>query len=323
MGAFFSSIRTGVSSAASSVGTSGGSSISAFVISVILLMFGGLVAGNVIPIDESIKGSVSVALIIVGGIVLVVSITLGYSKTAGVPVIAPSTDTAVDSFFRLFPPVTGSISNGFRILYYFLPYILFTLGFFIDIVTAKVQFLPAGITALLTCVANYIASSSIYGFTTDRDMCGIPGLSALGSRLLPQSALFNLTALAHMASYITIKQGFFGVNKIAPAWGLFGAVAILQGLVMSSTGCFESTGIGIFKIIMSAGIAAGLGYAGAYVTSKNISDPGSQGVVLPATPGTPGTPPLDAGTCSAPNDQDQFVCEAYKNGQLVTSTIVG
>jgi hypothetical protein len=27
------------------------------------------------------------------------------------------------------------------------------------------------------------------------------------------------------------------------------------------------------------------------------------------------------GTCSAPNDDDQLVCEAYRNGELVTTSI--
>jgi hypothetical protein len=29
-----------------------------------------------------------------------------------------------------------------------------------------------------------------------------------------------------------------------------------------------------------------------------------------------------SGKCVPPNDEDQFVCEAYRDGQLVTSTIV-
>jgi hypothetical protein len=300
-----------------------------WVISPVLFLIGGLILGDVISVDQSAKGGAVAGLFIGGTLLLILGITSRGVVSTG--------ETLGSRFSSFFPPITGSITNGFRILYYFLPYILFALGFFIDIIAAKVQYIPAGITAFITCLINYLSSRTWYGITVDRDMCGIPGLSSMSSQLLPQSALFNLTVLSHMAMYITLKQGFFGINKIAPIWGLFGAVGILQGIVLFSTGCFESVPIGFLKIAMSAGVAALAGYIGAYVTTKYVTDDvasGSSGRPLlgpggiqrcpdGSTPGPTGKcPGPSAETCSAVGD-DQFVCEAYKNGQLVTSTIVG
>jgi hypothetical protein len=68
-------------------------------------------------------------------------------------------------------------------------------------------------------------------------------------------------------------------------------------------------------------------------TAVGGGSPSSSGAPPNVSPGdTPnvgpgGTGPLGSrrspgvGTCSAPNDQDQFVCEAYRNGKLVTTTI--
>jgi hypothetical protein len=47
--------------------------------------------------------------------------------------------------------------------------------------------------------------------------------------------------------------------------------------------------------------------------------PGSIGPSTSMYGGTQNTPGV--GTCAPPNDQDQFVCEAYKNGQLISSTL--
>jgi hypothetical protein len=293
----------------------GSTSLFSLIGSALLFVVGGLILGDVISVDQSAKSGAVAGLFIGASLLLVLG---GTSRGA---VSTPGEEGVASRFFRFFPPITGSLTNGFRILYYFLPYALFIAGALIDITTTRIQFFPAGITGFVAVLVNYLASTFIKGPVTDRDMCGIPGLSALGSDIMPQSAVFNLTTLSYIASYITIKQGIFGVNKIWPAWGVYAAVALINSLVIGMSGCYPDGMAFAQKIIAALVYSTGAGAIGAWVASERLpssSDPGSassSGSSIPVAPG--------AGTCSAPNDQDQFVCEAYKNGQLVTSTIVG
>lgn len=290
----------------------GGTSLFSLIGSALLFLVGGLIAGDVISVDPSAKSG-SVAGLFIGA-----SLLLILSGTSRGVVPTPGGEGVGSRFFRFFPPITGSITNGFRIMYYFLPYALFVAGALIDITTTRLQFFPAGLTGFVAVLLNYLISMAFTGPVTDRDMCGIPGLSALGSSFAPQSMVFNLSTLSHIATYISLKQGIFGVNKIWPAWVAYVAVAILNSIVLLFTDCFTDNIDAAKKIILALVFGTGAGAIGGWVASERSDSSSSS-----SEPGSPGTPPPDAGTCSAPNDQDQFVCEAYKNGQLVTSTIVG
>jgi hypothetical protein len=57
--------------------------------------------------------------------------------------------------------------------------------------------------------------------------------------------------------------------------------------------------------------------AGVGISSEAKQSLASGGPAMAPTSGTAG-----AGKCSPTDSDDQFVCEAYKNGELVTSTIV-
>lgn len=320
MGAQFSSAGSAIASGASAAGSAvgqgaswfGGTSIVSIIGSVLLFVAGGLILGDVISVDQSAKSGAVAGLFIGASLLLV----LGATSRGAVP--TPGEEGLGSRFFRAFPPITGSLTNGFRIMYYFLPYALFIAGALIDITTTRLQFFPAGLTGFVAVILNYLIGMLLTGPVTDRDMCGIPGLSAIGSSFAPQSMVFNLSTLSYIATYISLKQGVFGVNKIWPAWVAYVAVAVLNSSVLYATGCFNDGTDALKKIGLGLVFGTGAGALGGWVASERLSSSSSS-----SDSGTPGTPPPDAGTCSAPNDQDQFVCEAYKNGQLVTSTIVG
>ncbi len=64
----------------------------------------------------------------------------------------------------------------------------------------------------------------------------------------------------------------------------------------------------------------GFSYLQGDTAGVGISSEAKQNLGGPAMAPTSGTP--GAGKCSSTDSDDQFVCEAYKNGELVTSTIV-
>lgn len=98
--------------------------------------------------------------------------------------------------------------------------------------------------------------------------------------------------------------------------------------VMSSIGFGISIAIGIVFGLVVFGIVAGTTPESLpYVAGKENFTP----VVLNGGLGTPPPPsvvkddassaPSNVKTCDKPDDKDDFVCDLYKNGQLVTTTV--
>lgn len=100
-------------------------------------------------------------------------------------------------------PRTLAIVTGGKTLYYFIPYSLFLFGIIYDAINGKFKYFLAGFIGLIAIFLNYLASSALYAneifLQKDIDICGIPGMSTLWSRLSPQNILFSSTVL----SYIT------------------------------------------------------------------------------------------------------------------------
>jgi hypothetical protein len=239
-----------------------------------------------------------------------------------------------------------NLLNWFRILYYFLPYGLFLFGIIYDGLIRKIKFFPAGFIGLINVYLNSLLST-IFGKTTiDADICGIPGMSGWGSSLAPQNILFSTTVLSYIASYITASQSDSAYS--GAAWGSVGIVFLIQVYAYYQNKCYTSKlttvsgvstsgWIGDFAgsitpliYALSGGLLVGGGFgvlfqkyvtgdtAGVGLSSeqKQVLTSG-KGPAMAPTSSTPG-----AGKCSSTDSDDQFVCEAYKNGELVTSTIV-
>lgn len=238
------------------------------------------------------------------------------------------------------------IVNWFKVLYYFLPYSLFLFGIIYDGLVRKIKFFPAGFVGLLAVSLSWIISRGVYGAPViDTDICGLPGMSEYGSNLAPQNILFTSTVMSYIASYISATQSDSAYS--GAAWGGVGIVFIIQLIGYYLNKCYESkivSGVGGVKvnnwIVQFAsfvppviGLVLGMligGLSGyGFSTLKGdtsgigISSEAKQSMVggsSPANAPTSGTPGV--GKCSSTDSDDQFVCEAYKNGELVTSTIV-
>jgi hypothetical protein len=249
-----------------------------------------------------------------------------------------------------------------NILVLYIPISLMIAGFIPDIVTQEFNYSVVSITGIIGAILNRIASTLVMSFLTGppeklraavatlpSDIgtlnkginplvakyhaafsgCTVPGFEFLESTLAPQS----LVMLTSMYFFLLIV---FIHDEHASIVGLSSAFVILFALQMVSSirnGCFNSeffvfgpgwlsvAGI-LGSLLVISAISAGFGY----LIKKSI--PSSTG----GTTNTYTLSPNGRGKMSSVNsiptkdvgvsDQDQFVCDAYKNGELVTSTVV-
>jgi hypothetical protein len=184
--------------------------------------------------------------------------------------------------------------------------------------------------------------------------CSLPGFEWLENTVAPQGIVMSMTILW----YLMIELWDTGSGGQSAALGVTTAIVfIVQWLVLAKNGCLDqytykmySPLIALVMAITFAGTSYGIQKA--FGTSSPGGTPAEP--VPSGTPGTfvcpPGTGISPDGTKCLPlpgfggggeqkkqtivvgganqqsqpvNDQDQFVCEAYKDGELVTSTIVG
>jgi hypothetical protein len=238
-------------------------------------------------------------------------------------------------------PLAGSIFdlsfiNWFNVLYYFLPYGLFLFGVIYDGLIRKIKFFPAGFIGLAAVYLNNILSKLLGGDGIDTDICGIPGMSNAGSNIAPQNILFATTVLSYIASYISVNEPI-GSSYAGTAWGGVGIAFVIGAIKYYSNSCYGdgSKWKGAFMshvtpllYALIGGILAGGGSgaliakyvgnsSGIGIDSEQKQTLGGKGPAMAPTTDAPG-----AGKCSPTDSDDQFVCEAYKNGELVTSTIV-
>jgi hypothetical protein len=185
--------------------------------------------------------------------------------------------------------------------------------------------------------------------------CSLPGFEWLENTTAPQGIIMSMTVLW----YLMIELWDTGSSGQTVALGVTTAITfIIQWLVLSRNGCLNSYRFTVYSPLIALVMAitfAGTSYGIQKLILKNM---GSGGIpVSPVPSGTPGTFVCPPGTvlsangeqCVTPlgpggtqktptqsiinvgggdtqsqpvDDNDQFVCEAYKDGELVTSTIV-
>ena len=180
--------------------------------------------------------------------------------------------------------------------------------------------------------------------------CSLPGFEWLENTIAPQGIVMSMTILW----YLMIELWDTGSGGQSAALGVTTAIVfIVQWLVLLKNGCLNQYTYTVYSPLIALVMAmtfAGTSY-GIQKAARGSSFGGPPAEPVPSgTPGTfvcpPGTGTSPDGTQCLPlvgpggkqgahivvgganqqsqpvNDQDQFVCEAYKDGELVTSTIV-
>lgn len=268
-------------------------------------------------------GASAVTLLIAGGIYYGTRVPFTYES-------GPRTSGFLDSF---------SLVNWFKVLYYFLPYGLFLFGVIYDGLVRRIKFFPAGFVGLAIMAITRMITGATTGGITDKDICGVPGMSGWGSDIAPQNIVFTTTVLSYLASYISASQSDSSYS--GSAWAGVFSVWILQAYRFYKDDCnlshrwwftggdatwskFVPSFIGLLLGMLVGGLS-GYGFSNLQGDSAGVGISSEAKQSLGKTGGPAMAPTSDtagAGKCSPTGDDDQFVCEAYKNGELVTSTIV-
>lgn len=249
-----------------------------------------------------------------------------------------------------------------NILVLYIPLSILLAGFIPDIVSQQFKYSVVSISGLIAVFLNRVLSSLVMYFigepsklqsalaklTTDPVMlkdvnvifakyrnaysgCSVPGFEFFESALVPQSLVLLSAMYAFLMLDILVSDKTKSVSGLTAAYLVLIA---FQTYFNSTNGCFDPgffvygdspliRGAGMLVSLFAISVAAaGIGY-GIKSTLPTDDSGGKQGsksllggVVAPSNSGMIAT--KDVGI----SDQDQFVCDAYKNGELVTSTIV-
>lgn len=154
--------------------------------------------------------------------------------------------------------------------------------------------------------------------------CTLPGFEWLENTIAPQGLIVSMTVLFYILfEMVDTSQ----TSNIPAIGGVTLIVFLLQSFTYVRNGCLVGYDYGKWSLIIAlamSAVFAGVSYEIVKVINKALTSSAS------ATPGTtPTAKPSEeiqvgqfAGEKSAPTDpNDQFVCEAYKDGELITSMI--
>ena len=262
------------------------------------------------------------------------------------------------SIIGMFPPIYSPSGvpdvpnhwNWWMIIVYF----IVTIAIFVPIIIGKLQGWAWGSSLALGSlfILTILAGNNLLGSTTGEalpyrpglsgwfsgiartDICVTPGLESLQTRVMPVGILLSTSILSsHLFESIDTgnKDNAIGSGLLA------GLSFSIEFAILISQGCLTDYKYGWFSPILSLLVGTGAG-AAAYYTMKTVgqesftSSSSDGGVFHPppapekkTTQGKSDTKIIvgpEADTSEPVNDQDAFVCEAYKDGELVTSTLV-
>lgn len=233
----------------------------------------------------------------------------------------------------------------------FLPVSLALFGFFIDLINQELRYGIGSLVAMTSTFVNFLTSRLIellpYVNTTPPayvepatavgmgqfGFCTVPGFESLESVYAPQAVVFTSSMFMY---YLIDFLGNRSIGKNIGFLSLFGTVLLFQtASLMATDNCKASYFYRGNYVILSILTAVAIGSLYGYFAWQTVS------MVAPASlpshvteafmdkdiPVINRTPvKIKVGGSDEKNlpvnDEDQFVCEAYKDGELVTSTIV-
>jgi hypothetical protein len=148
--------------------------------------------------------------------------------------------------------------------------------------------------------------------------CAIRGLGAFDISRSPMGIAALSSVFMVYILDMTVNSKRSAVESTV--YGVFGGVVyLLNVFAYKEFGCYGGTYGSILRSTILPAIIGGVGgLSGFYVLNANFP------TYLPLDDRSIGSPamPSDGPKCNAPNDQDQFVCEAYKDGKRISSTTV-
>ena len=241
-------------------------------------------------------------------------------------------------------PVTASLATFFFAITNFIPLTLVVFGFIADLIGQEFRYSIASIVGLCAIALNAVLKfplesmfsvSPAVATTADSGTawCMIPGLEIFENRVTPMNFVSSTAILTY---YLIFAAQNRPLNENASIITLFCLVPIIQLATFNFGGCdaYYPTGWVGKLVAIVMGVAIGATSYGVVSSSFPASSPFGYGIKNPVnapaagwqgarepTSGIGG--PKTGAKCSAANtdDDNAYVCEAYKNGVLVTEKI--
>ena len=233
----------------------------------------------------------------------------------------------------------------------YLPTALLTFGILVDVINQDFRYTIATLIGLSAMLLNKIfgmgmdkwsgRSSNVVGdvvteltgavtapLPTSYANCIVPGFESIESIYMPQSILLTTTIFTYfLFDFASTRDSS---KNASAAIFMLGSLAAQTGILYKN-GCLDKYWITSYPLANAlVATVAGLTVGGfSYLIVKNSASGKLPSAInenfnVIKSDKLPGVGKCKKGeTCDAPSDkeQDQFVCEAYKNGELITSTI--
>ena len=215
----------------------------------------------------------------------------------------------------------------------FIPFGLILFGFIADMISQEFRYTISSLVGISTIIANWglgtliankLATPPMAGGGDSR-WCSIPGLEGLESTTLPMN-ISSTTAI--VLYYVWFAMADRPMRQNISLFAGLGAILVTQMISFASSGCssyytaisgkmgynvIASFILGVDTSAIAYGLTDWLG---------NQYSPFGAVASLPTSVSGLSAPPT-GGKCSPieGGEEDAMVCEAYRNGQLVTDTL--
>lgn len=240
---------------------------------------------------------------------------------------------------------TPGFSEFAYVLILFLPHVLMFFGPIADALNREMRYTIPSLAAFVGIFANWglgglfrkisdamkakPPTAPIVGGALDTLGCHVPGFENFVSEYSSAPMVVTFTLASYYLIDLWQNRGF---SQSVPTMIAFLSLSASQFWILKNNGCFASFPSVGTPLIASALI--GLAFGGTTYGIVKSSDPGRlPSAAQLAAAGTPvgvaGTPPpptqsgggggraCAGGKCTAPADDDQFVCDTYINGMPV------
>jgi hypothetical protein len=226
----------------------------------------------------------------------------------------------------------------------FIPFGLLTFGLIADMIGQEFRYTIGSLVGIFSIIGNYLLKFVLEPFMaippavattgdSGKAWCMIPGLEGLENRVTPMNFVSSTAIMTYYLIFAALNRN---TSQNISIYSMFPLILVLQVITFYIGSCdqyypagwagklgavvlgviFGSTGYGLVSSLYPASSPFGYGIK----NPVNPSASGWQGAREP-TPGIGG--PQTGAKCSAANtdDDNAYVCEAYKNGVLVTEKI--
>jgi len=239
--------------------------------------------------------------------------------------------------------IGGALGTLFFAITNFIPFGLITFGLIADLIGQEFRYSIGSAVGFFAILFNFIIakfagwSDDTYSGTESTDVmgwCMIPGLEKLESKVFPMNIVSSSAIIAYYLGFAaTVRQPRQNIS-IGVAFPL---LFIIQLGTFFGGGCDKyyiggfGSKVGAFILGTILGLSSFGVVSSSFPAYAPFLNPQMGGATQsnygnssrpPMAPGVGGAPPTGA-KCSQDNseDGDEFVCEAYKNGVLVTEEI--